>query len=135
MSYQKIDKPNTEQEVSDEMLGLEYTDAGDMRNGLPLEYDYKRFMEGRSDAPQIFENIIRKGELAKRIVILDEFVKAFDQAFPEPMLMRLIDDYIEKCGDMNDVNKTNLPHAPVKTEDSSAYLSPEEREKAEKDKE
>ena len=133
MSYQKIDKPNTEQEVSDEMLGLDYKDAGDMRDGLPLEYDYKRFMEGRSDAPQIFENIIRKGELAKRIVILDEFVKAFDQAFPEPMLMRLIDDYIEKCGDdVDDINKTNLPHAPVKEEDSSAYLSPEERKKAKK---
>lgn len=127
--------PRQEQDVSDNQIGLDYAESGDMRDGKPLEYDWKRFQEARSEPPKTFADIVRQGELAKAIIITDEIIKSFDKAYPEILFIERINNYLEKFDkddDLDDINKTNLPSSPVEEEESVASLSPEERKKGKK---
>ena len=136
-SYKNVGGPKQTQEVSDEAISLKSKDAGDMRDGKPLEYDYDRFQQARSDAPSVFESIVRRAEIAKAVILVDEAKKALDYYFPEYRLMKAIDVLIAKSKearkdeDLDDVNKTNLPHTKVKEDDSVSTLSAKEKERNE----
>ena len=135
-TYKNVGGPREGHEVPDESLTLKTKEAGDMRDGEPLEYDYQRFAQARGDTPSLFENIVRRAEIAKALILTDEAIKLFDYQYPEVRLIQQIDAYIAKSGtedkDLDDVQKTNLPHKPVKEKDSVSTLSPEEAKRSKK---
>ena len=126
--------------VCDNNLTLDNKVLGDMRDGNVIEYDTSLFREGRTDLTP-FEHIMVRANIAKALVAVDGINNMINQAAPEIKLIKKIDDLILKCGgdkaeqddDLDDMQKTNLPYSPMKTEDSVASLPEENRKKLAKE--